>query len=446
MRRMLRCFFGGEAEAEAGAEGPKKAAVVVQKKSVRRMRSATGRLRSLSLEDLSRTLAQSGLHAFTLAELKSATRSFSGSNFIGEGGFGPVYKGFVDAKLRPGLHSQHVAVKYLDTDGPQGHREWLAEVVYLGMLSHPHLVKLIGYCCQDDHRMLVYEYMARGSLEHHLFKNLLSSLPWATRLKIAVGAAKGLAFLHDADTPVIYRDFKASNILLDSDYTAKLSDFGLAKEGPQGDATHVTTRVMGTHGYAAPEYILTGHLTAKSDVYSFGVVLLELLTGRRSVDKRRRGREQNLVDWARPYLRRPERLHRVMDPSLEGGYSDKVANKAAMVAYHCLHSVPKSRPHMRDVVDALEPLLHTCGDVPAGPFVYTVPAQSPPPAAAAAAVAKDDGKATLAGAAEDGEEVAKRKKRYVASAVHAEGALRKGEHRYASSVSGSPRQSRDRGA
>uniref|UniRef100_A0A0E0GDK6 non-specific serine/threonine protein kinase n=1 Tax=Oryza nivara TaxID=4536 RepID=A0A0E0GDK6_ORYNI len=450
MRRMLRCFFGGGGGGdETGGDEEKKAsaaAVVKNKKAVRRMRSATGRLRSLSLEDLSRTLAQSGLQAFTLAELKAATRSFSGSNFIGEGGFGPVYKGFIDAKLRPGLlQPQHVAVKYLDGEGDQGHREWLAEVVYLGMLSHPHLVKLIGYCCQDDHRMLVYEYMARGSLEHHLFKNLLSSLPWATRLKIAVGAAKGLAFLHDADTPVIYRDFKASNILLDSDYTAKLSDFGLAKEGPQGDATHVTTRVMGTHGYAAPEYILTGHLTAKSDVYSFGVVLLELLTGRRSVDKRRRGREQNLVDWARPYLRRPERLHRVMDPSLEGGYSDKAAGKAAMVAYHCLHSVPKSRPHMRDVVAALEPLLQTsCGDVLAGPFVYTVPS-----AAAVVVAAMDDEKKAAAAAGEDGEEevaaAAKAKRRYVASAVHAEGAMRKGEHRYASSVSGSPRQSRDRG-
>uniref|UniRef100_R7W2B8 non-specific serine/threonine protein kinase n=1 Tax=Aegilops tauschii TaxID=37682 RepID=R7W2B8_AEGTA len=172
------------------------------------------------------------------------------------------------------MQPQHVAVKYLDAEGPQGHREWLAEVVYLGMqLSHPHLVKLVGYCYQEHHRMLVYEYMARGSLEHHLFKNLLASLPWATRLKIAVGAAKGLAFLHEAETPVIYRDFKASNILLESDYTAKLSDFGLAKEGPSGDDTHVSTRVMGTHGYAAPEYILTGHLTARSDVYSFGVVV-----------------------------------------------------------------------------------------------------------------------------------------------------------------------------
>ncbi|CAN6245894.1 unnamed protein product [Urochloa humidicola] len=428
MRMLFRCFVGSE---PAGSESGDETRAPAAKKPVRRMQSATARLRSLSLDDLSRTLASSGLHAFTLAELKAATRNFSSSHFIGEGGFGPVYKGFLDERLRPGeLQPQHVAVKYLDADGPQGHREWLAEVVYLGMLSHPHLVKLIGYGCQDEQRMLVYEYMARGSLEHHLFKNLLSSLPWCTRLKIAVGAAKGLAFLHEADTPVIYRDFKASNILLDSDYTAKLSDFGLAKEGPQGDDTHVTTRVMGTHGYAAPEYILTGHLTAKSDVYSFGVVLLELLTGRRSVDKRRRGREQHLVDWARPYLRHPERLHRVMDPSLDGQYSGKAAHKAAMVAYHCLHSVPKSRPTTRDIVGALEPLLGMCSDVPAGPFVYTVPS--------AAAVADEDTKADEAAAA------AARKK-CLASAVHAEG-----EMRYASSVAGrkgsSPKQSRDRGA
>ncbi|KAK3155438.1 hypothetical protein QOZ80_2BG0203310 [Eleusine coracana subsp. coracana] len=432
MRMLFGCFsLGGEAAAAAeGGSGSESGGR--KKKAVRRMQSATARLRSLSLDDLSRTLATSGLHAFTLGELKAATRGFSSSHFIGEGGFGPVYKGFLDDRLRPGeIEPQHVAVKYLDADGPQGHREWLAEVVYLGMLSHPHLVKLIGYCCQDEQRMLVYEYMARGSLEHHLFKNLLSSLPWSTRLKIAVGAAKGLAFLHRAETPVIYRDFKASNILLDSDYTAKLSDFGLAKEGPQGDDTHVTTRVMGTHGYAAPEYILTGHLTAKSDVYSFGVVLLELLSGRRSVDKRRRGREQHLVEWARPYLRRPERLHRVMDPSLDGQYSTKAAHKAAMVAYHCLHSVPKSRPTMRDVVDALESLLHMCSDVPAGPFVYTVPSA---PA--------DDGKATE-------EEVAK-KSHVASSAVDAEGNLRTRNQRYASSVTGhkssSPTQSRDRGA
>ncbi|CAL9210502.1 unnamed protein product [Musa hybrid cultivar] len=326
-----------------------------------------------SQEDLSLTLAGSNLHAFTIAELRAVTRNFSMTNFIGSGGFGPVYKGFIDDKLRPGLKAQQVAVKSLDLDGQQGHREWLAEVIFLGQLRHPHLVKLIGYCCEDEHRMLVYEFVPRGSLENHLFKRLVSSLPWSTRLKIAVGAAKGLAFLHEAEKPVIYRDFKASNILIDTDHTAKLADFGLAKDGPQGDNTHVTTRVMGTHGYAAPEYVLTGHLTAKSDVYSFGVVLLELLAGRRCVDKNRPNRQKNLVDWARPYLTNADKLRRVMDPGLDGLYSTKGAQKAAAIAYKCLSHNPKSRPEMRNVVEMLEPLLNL-NDVPfGGAFVYVAP-------------------------------------------------------------------------
>ncbi|CAM0943737.1 unnamed protein product [Alopecurus aequalis] len=349
-----------------------------QKKSMQRVQSSTRHLRTLPLDDLARTLASSGMHAFTLAELQRATRNFSMSQKIGSGGFGTVYKAFLDGRVVPGMEPQQVAVKYLDAEGDQaqGHRQWLAEVVYLGMqLTHPHLVKLLGYCCQDHHRMLVYEFVARGSLEDHLFKNVLSTLPWATRLKIAVGAAEGLSYLHEAATPVIYRDFKASNILLESDYTAKLSDFGLAKQGPMGPDEHISaTAIMGTHGYAAPEYVTTGHLTAKSDVYSYGVVLLELLTGRRIIDPRRRGREQDLVEWARPYLRRPDRLHRFMDPSLEGSYSDEAAEKAAVVAYNCLQSVPRLRPTMREVVDALEPLLSLRGYVPAGTFVYTAPA------------------------------------------------------------------------
>ncbi|KAH7404046.1 hypothetical protein KP509_15G008300 [Ceratopteris richardii] len=146
--------------------------------------------------------------------------------------------------------------------------------------------------------------MPRGSLENHLFRRGShgQALSWAIRIKVAVGAARGLAFLHEAERPVIFRDFKTSNILLNSQFNAKLSDFGLAKDGPTGDNTHVSTRVMGTYGYAAPEYVATGHLTAKSDVYSFGVVLLEILTGRRAVDKNRPFEEQNLVEWARPFL------------------------------------------------------------------------------------------------------------------------------------------------
>ncbi|RRT55518.1 hypothetical protein B296_00011438 [Ensete ventricosum] len=399
---------------------------------------------SFSQDDLSLTLAGSNLHAFTIAELRAVTRNFSMTNVIGSGGFGTVYKGYIDDKLRPGLKAQQVAVKSLDLEGQQGHRD----------------ERKINPC-------LVF-----------VCAGLLASLPWSTRLKITVGAAKGLAFLHEAEKPVIYRDFKASNILIDTvsslsrlpyhyafplttaahstvnlpakrtrtmssfstatvtvdyglplssldctltcsvwvvheldgsflyfdpqDYTAKLSDFGLAKDGPQGDNTHVTTRVMGTHGYAAPEYVLTGksllhfrfgvlrsngtmaadspaimypnagHLTAKSDVYSFGVVLLELLAGRRCVDKSKPTRQKNLVDWARPYLTNADKLRRVMDPGLDGLYSTKGAQKAAAIAYKCLSHNPKSRPEMRTVVEMLEPLLNL-DDVPFGAFVYVAP-------------------------------------------------------------------------
>ncbi|PKU67672.1 serine/threonine-protein kinase RIPK [Dendrobium catenatum] len=323
-------------------------------------------------EGISLSLPGSDLHAFTMEELKAVTRGFCMSNFIGSGGFGPVYKGFVDDKLRPGLTPQTVAVKQLDPEGSQGHKEWLAEIIFLGQLSHPNLVKLIGYCCETENRLLVYEYMSKGSLENHLFKRVMDSLPWLTRLKIAVGAAKGLSFLHEAENPVIYRDFKGSNILLDSDYNAKLSDFGLAKGGPQGDDTHVTTQVLGTHGYAAPEYIMTGHLTSKSDVYSFGVVLLELLTGRKSMDKKRPSREQNLIEWAKRCLTNPQKLYRIMDPSLEGQYSAEGAQKAAELAYKCLNQNPKLRPDMKTVVETLEPLLELKQDIPMGAFVYTV--------------------------------------------------------------------------
>ncbi|KAK4747002.1 hypothetical protein SAY87_026039 [Trapa incisa] len=329
-------------------------------------------------EDLSVSLVGSNLFKFNIQEIKVITQSFSSSNFLGEGGFGPVHKGFIDDKLRPGLKAQPVAVKLLDLEGLQGHREWLTEVIFLGQLRHPHLVKLIGYCCEEDHRMLVYEYMPRGSLENQLFRRFSASLPWSTRMKIALGAAKGLAFLHGAEKPVIYRDFKASNILLDSDYTAKLSDFGLAKDGPEGDDTHVSTRVMGTQGYAAPEYIMTGHLTAASDVYSFGVVLLELLTGRKSVDKSRPNREQNLAEWARPMLNDERKLSRIMDPKLEGQYSETGAQKAAALAYKCLSHRPKQRPTMSVVVDTLEPLKDYV-DIPMGTFVYTVPAENDSP-------------------------------------------------------------------
>lgn len=301
----------------------------------------------------------SQLRKFAFNELKSATRNFRPESLLGEGGFGCVFKGWVNdcgiTPVRPGT-GLTVAVKTLNHDGLQGHKEWLAEVNFLGDLIHPNLVKLIGYCIEDDQRLLVYEFMPRGSLENHLFRRSLP-LPWSTRMKIALGAAEGLAFLHEeAERPVIYRDFKTSNILLDADYNAKLSDFGLAKDGPEGDKTHVSTRVMGTYGYAAPEYVMTGHLTSKSDVYSFGVVLLEMLTGRRSMDKNRPNGEHNLVEWARPCLGERRRFYRLIDPRLEGRFSIKGAQKAAQLASCCLYRDPKSRPLMSEVVEILKPL------------------------------------------------------------------------------------------
>lgn len=304
-------------------------------------------------------LSSPNLKAFTFNELKNATRNFRPDSLLGEGGFGYVFKGWIDentfAAAKPGS-GMVVAVKKLKPEGFQGHKEWVTEVNYLGQLHHPNLVKLIGYCLDGENRLLVYEFMPKGSLENHLFRRGPQPLSWAVRMKVAIGAARGLSFLHDAKSQVIYRDFKASNILLDAEFNAKLSDFGLAKAGPTGDRTHVSTQVMGTHGYAAPEYVATGRLTAKSDVYSFGVVLLELLSGRRAVDKTKSGVEQNLVDWAKPYLGDKRKLFRIMDTKLGGQYPQKSAYTAATLALQCLSIEPKQRPRISDVLATLEQL------------------------------------------------------------------------------------------
>lgn len=306
-------------------------------------------------------LQSCNLKSFTFSELKNATRNFRPDSVLGEGGFGSVFKGWVDehslAASKPGVGIV-IAVKRLNQEGLQGHKEWLAEINYLGQLRHSNLVKLIGYCLEDDHRLLAYEFMPKGSMENHLFRkgSYFQPLSWRLRLKVALGAARGLAFLHNADPMVIYRDFKTSNILLDSNFNAKLSDFGLARDGPTGDKSHVSTRVMGTYGYAAPEYLSTGHLTAKSDVYSFGVVLLEILSGKKAIDKNRPPGEHNLVEWARPCLSNKRRIFRVLDARLEGQYSLGRALKLANLALQCLCMEPKMRPSMDEVVTTLEEL------------------------------------------------------------------------------------------
>ncbi|KDP20446.1 hypothetical protein JCGZ_05291 [Jatropha curcas] len=328
-------------------------------------RSTSSKVSSASMPPTPRSegeiLQSSNLKSFSFSDLKMATRNFRPDSVLGEGGFGSVFKGWIDensfAAAKPGT-GMVIAVKRLNQEGLQGHKEWLAEVNYLGQFCHPHLVKLIGYCLEDEHRLLVYEFMPRGSLENHLFRrgSYFQPLSWNLRLKVALGAAKGLAFLHSAENKVIYRDFKTSNILLDSNYNAKLSDFGLAKDGPTGDNSHVSTRIMGTYGYAAPEYLATGHLTAKSDVYSFGVVLLEMLSGRRAIDKNRPTGEHVLVEWAKPYLGNKRKIFRILDNRLEGQYSMDIANKAATLALRCLSIESKFRPNMDEVVTSLEQL------------------------------------------------------------------------------------------
>ena len=287
---------------------------------------------------------------FTFRELASITKNFRQENLIGEGGFGRVYRGRLEKT------NQEVAVKQLDRNGLQGNREFLVEVLMLSLLHHQNLVNLIGYCADGDQRLLVYEYMPLGSLEDHLLDLHPNQKPleWFTRMKIALDAAKGLEYLHDkANPPVIYRDLKSSNILLDKDFNAKLSDFGLAKLGPTGDKSHVSSRVMGTYGYCAPEYQRTGQLTVKSDIYSFGVVLLELITGRRTIDNTRPSREQNLVSWACPVFRDPHRYPELADPKLESNFPMRSLHQAVAVAAMCLNEEPSVRPLISDVVTAL---------------------------------------------------------------------------------------------
>ncbi|KAH7432269.1 hypothetical protein KP509_07G016300 [Ceratopteris richardii] len=309
---------------------------------------------------------------FTFRELAAATKHFRSDYLIGEGGFGRVYKGRLEST------GQIVAVKQLDRNGLQGNREFLVEVLMLSLLHHPNLVNLIGYCADGDQRLLVYEYMPLGCLEDHLhdLPPDKEALDWNTRMKIAAGAARGMEYLHDqANPPVIYRDFKSSNILLDENFHPKLSDFGLAKLGPVGDKTHVSTRVMGTYGYCAPEYAMTGQLTVKSDVYSFGVVLLEIITGRKAIDNSRSAGEHNLVSWARPLFKDRRKFHQMADPSLQGCYPMRGLYQAIAVAAMCLQEDATNRPVTGDVVTALNYLAAQNYD----PKVHPVNKFSPSP-------------------------------------------------------------------
>ncbi|KAF8082381.1 hypothetical protein N665_0830s0028 [Sinapis alba] len=305
------------------------------------------------------------LKMFLLENLRTATKNFRPESIIGEGGFGQVFKGWLDEKTlapsKPGVGIP-VAVKKSNPDSAQGLHEWQCEVKFSGKFHHPNLVKLLGYCWEENQFLLVYEYLPKGSLENHLFSKG-EALTWDTRLKIAIEAAEGLNFLHNSEKSVIYRDFKASNILLDSNFHAKLSDFGLAKLGPINGFSHVTTRVMGTQGYAAPEYMATGHLYVRSDVYGFGVVLLEILTGLRALDPNRPPMQLNLVEWAKPGLTQKKKIQKMMDPRLEHKYPISAVTRTAALILRCLEEDPKNRPPMDEVLRELE-IVRTIRDEP----------------------------------------------------------------------------------
>ncbi|KAJ1386578.1 Serine-threonine/tyrosine-protein kinase, catalytic domain [Sesbania bispinosa] len=298
---------------------------------------------------------------FTLQELVDATNGFNRMLKIGEGGFGNVYRGTITPQNGQG-DPIVVAIKKLNTRGLQGHKEWLAEVQFLSIVNHPNLVKLLGYCSVDSERgiqrLLVYEFMSNRSLEDHLFSRSLPPLPWKTRLQIMLGAAQGLQYLHDGlEVQVIYRDFKSSNVLLDTKFHPKLSDFGLAREGPTGDRTHVSTAVVGTRGYAAPEYVETGHLKIQSDIWSFGVVLYEILTGRRTLERNLPTAEQKLIEWVKNYPADSSRFSKIMDPRLRNQYSLDAARRIARLADSCLKKNPEDRPSMSEIVESLKQAL-----------------------------------------------------------------------------------------
>ncbi|XP_042019966.1 proline-rich receptor-like protein kinase PERK10 [Salvia splendens] len=292
---------------------------------------------------------------FSYEELVQATDGFSAQNLLGEGGFGCVYKGtFADGS--------DVAVKQLKIGGGQGEREFRSEVEIISRIHHRHLVTLVGYCINENRRLLVYEYVPNNNLYFHLHGEGMPVLNWAVRVKIALGAARGIAYLHEDCHPrIIHRDIKSSNILVDSNFEARVSDFGLARLALDTNS-HVTTRVMGTFGYMAPEYASSGKLTERSDVYSFGVVLLELITGRKPVDKSRPLEAESLVEYARPLLSQAivtQDFEKLADPRLEKQYIESEMFRMIEAAAACVRHSFIKRPKMGQVVRALDTMATT---------------------------------------------------------------------------------------
>ncbi|WOH11742.1 hypothetical protein DCAR_0831233 [Daucus carota subsp. sativus] len=322
-----------------------------------------------TMNDVSLKSGEVGVPAsiYTFRELAAATQNFNQEMLIGEGCFGRVYKG----QLKH--NNQIVAIKQLDKNVAEGNAlegniEFLDEIVALSHVRHPNLVSLIGYCADGGQKILVNEYISNGSLQDHLF-NVSAERPpldWHSRMKIAKGAAQGLEYLHDtASPPIIFGDLKSSNILLDDEFNAKLSDYGLFKLALDNYNSnnfnkdhHRSMMVMETYGHCAPEYAETGEATPKSDVYNFGVLLLEILSGRRAIDTTMPTEEQHLVTWAHPIFNDRKKFHLMADPLLENKYPRKGLYQAIAMAAMCLQEEANTRPLIADIATALEYLLY----------------------------------------------------------------------------------------
>ncbi|XP_052203668.1 probable serine/threonine-protein kinase At1g01540 [Diospyros lotus] len=287
-------------------------------------------------------------HWYTLRELEESTDGFADENVIGEGGYGIVYRGVLKDNTR-------VAVKNLLNNRGQAEKEFKVEVEAIGRVRHKNLVRLLGYCAEGAHRMLVYEYIDNGNLEQWLHGDVgpCSPLTWDIRMNIILGTAKGLTYLHEGLEPkVVHRDIKSSNILLDRQWNPKLSDFGLAKL-LGSERNYVTTRVMGTFGYVAPEYASTGMLNERSDVYSFGILIMEIISGRSPVDYSRPPGEVNLVEWLKTMVTN-RNAEGVLDPKMPEKPSSRALKRALLVALRCVDPNAQKRPKMGHVIHMIE--------------------------------------------------------------------------------------------
>ncbi|KAE8690121.1 putative Malectin/receptor-like protein kinase family protein [Hibiscus syriacus] len=298
---------------------------------------------------------------FSLDEMKAATNNFHDDLVVGQGGFGKVYKGFMDAgerivaikRLNPESRQGVRAIKRLNPESTQGVREFMTEIEMLTPLRHAHLVSLIGYCNENGEMILVYDFMRNGTLSDHLYGTSFASDPltWKQRLEICKGAASGLNYLHtEVKHTIIHRDVKTSNILLDDKFTAKVSDFGLSKTDPKVDT--LITGIKGTRGYLDPEYARGHTLTEKSDVYAFGVVLFEVLCARKALDTKLAGDKMNLAHWAKNCIE-DGTLYRVIDPNLIGKIAPECFKVFVEIAESCIAEVGINRPTMKDVMEKL---------------------------------------------------------------------------------------------